>query len=46
MRQMQERNENIERDVQRYRERKKIERNVGLVTLFFIFLSPCAPFQR
>ncbi|KAJ7181755.1 P-loop containing nucleoside triphosphate hydrolase protein [Mycena crocata] len=29
VRQMQERNENIERDVQRYRDRKKIERNVS-----------------
>ncbi|KAJ7812952.1 hypothetical protein B0H13DRAFT_2143472 [Mycena leptocephala] len=31
MRQMQERNENIERDVQRYRERKKIERNIAML---------------
>ncbi|KAF7351896.1 Structural maintenance of chromosomes protein 5 [Mycena venus] len=33
MRQLQERNENIERDVQRYRERKEIERNIALLTV-------------
>ncbi|KAJ7180479.1 P-loop containing nucleoside triphosphate hydrolase protein [Mycena filopes] len=31
MRQLQERNDNIERDVQRYRERKKIERTITLL---------------
>ncbi|KAF7364526.1 Structural maintenance of chromosomes protein 5 [Mycena venus] len=33
MRQLQERNELIERDVQRYRERKEIERNIALLTI-------------
>jgi hypothetical protein len=38
MQQLQERNDNIERDVQRYRERKNIEREVGLC-------SPSPPFH-
>ncbi|KAF7362946.1 Structural maintenance of chromosomes protein 5 [Mycena venus] len=33
MRQLQERNDNIEREVQRYRERKQIERNISLLNV-------------